>query len=97
VLPALALALVLGRLVRARTVAHVVLWLCVPLLVWVGWDSGRFLAGTACLAVQAALCAWLAQRRPPGANDVEAAVRVTLAAAAGVAAVAFLFFGNVYR
>jgi hypothetical protein len=96
VLPGLAIGLVLARLVRARTTPHLVCWLVVPLLLWIGFDTRSFLAGTICLFGQSALTALAAHGRPETGSDVEIAARVTLALAAGVTAVALLAFGNIY-
>jgi hypothetical protein len=97
VLGGIAVGLALGRLVDARTVAHLVLWLCTPLLLWIGSSNGTFLAGTACLAFQAAATAWGARGRPEGPGDLAVAARVTLGLAASVTAISLFAFGNVYR
>ncbi len=95
-LPGLAVAVALARLVRARTAAHIVCWLVVPLLLWIGWDTPAFLAGTLCLFGQAAITAFASLGRPEEASDIAVAGRVTLAAAAGVTAIALLAFVNIY-
>jgi hypothetical protein len=95
-LAGVAVAVAIAGLVQARTASHVVCWLVVPMLLWVGWDSWRFVAGAVCLFGQAAITALGARGRPDGASDVAVALRVTLAAAAGVTAVALLAFVNVY-
>jgi hypothetical protein len=97
----LAVAVAIARVVRARTAPHEVIWLVVPLLVWIGSDAGSrrralFLAGVACLLFQAALAALAARGRPEAPTDVEVAARVTLAVAAGVTAISLLAFGNIY-
>ena len=95
-LAGVAIAVALAGLVRARTAAHLVCWLVVPLLLWIGWGTWTFVAGTLCLFGQAAITALGARRRPEEASDVAVALRVTLAAAAGVTAVALLAFVDVY-
>ena len=97
VLGGIAVGLALGRLVDARTVGHLVLWLCVPLLLWIGWSDGTFLAGTACLAFQAGATAWGARGRPENPGDLAVAARITLGLAAGVTAISLLLFADVYR
>jgi hypothetical protein len=97
ILGGIAVGLALGRLVDARTVAHLVLWLCTPLLVWIGSSDGTFLAGTACLAFQAAVTAWRARGRPESPGDLAVALRITLALAAAVTTISLLFFADVYR
>jgi hypothetical protein len=92
----IALALVLARLVWARTAPHIVCWLVVPLLLWIGYDTAAFLVGTLCLFGQAAITARAARGRAEPASDVAVAARVTLGVAAGVTAVALLAFVNVY-
>ena len=96
VLGGLAVGLALGRLVDARTVGHLVLWLCTPLLLWIGSGNGWFLAGTVCIAFQAAATAWGARGRSESPGDVAVAARITLAVAAGVTAIALLLFADVY-
>jgi hypothetical protein len=93
----LAGSVAVARLVRARTVAYIVCLLIVPLLVWIGSGSAPFLLGVACLFAESGIVVWVAVHRPEQPSDVEVAVRVTLAAAAGVAVVALVAFGNVYR
>ena len=95
-LAGIAVAVALAGLVRARTASHLVCWLVVPMLLWVGWDSWQFVLGAACLFGQAAIAALGARGRPEDASDVAVALRVTLAAAAGVTAIALLAFVNVY-
>ena len=60
----IAVAVALGRLVRARTAAHIVCWLVVPLLLWIGWDTPAFLVGTLCLFWQAVITAFASLGRP---------------------------------
>lgn len=96
VLGGIAVGLALARLAQARTAAHVVLWLCTPLLLWIGSSSGWFIAGTACLAFQAAVTAWGARGRPAEPNDLAIAARVTLGVAGAIVALSLLTFGNVY-
>jgi hypothetical protein len=96
VLAGIAVAVAAARVVRARTAPHVVCWLVVPLLVWIGFDSAAFVTGTLCVFAQSALTALAARRRPEPATDIMVATRVTLALAAGVTAVALLAFGNIY-
>jgi hypothetical protein len=96
VLAGIAVAVAVARVVRARTTPHVVCWLVVPLLVWIGFDSATFVVGTLCIFVQSALTALAARGRPEPAPDIMVATRVTLALAAGVTAVALLAFGNIY-
>lgn len=93
----LAGAVVLARLVRARTVAYIVCLLIVPLFVWIGSGSATFLLGVACLFAESAIVVWAAVHRPEEPSDIEVAVRVTLAVAAGITVVALVAFGNVYR
>jgi hypothetical protein len=95
-LAGIAVAVALGRLVRARTGPHVVAWIVVPLLLLIGHGTWSFLAGTVCLFGQALLTALTARGRPETTTDVAVAARVTLAAAAGVTAVALVGFLNVY-
>lgn len=95
-LAGIAIAVALAGLVRARTASHLVCWLVVPMLLWIGWDNWEFATGAVCLFGQAAITAVSARGRPDGASDVAVALRVTLAAAAGVTAVALLAFVNVY-
>jgi hypothetical protein len=95
-LAGIAVAVALARLVRARTAAHLVCWLVVPMLLWIGWGTWAFVAGTLCLFGQAAITALRARGRPEHASDVAVALRVTLAAAAGITAVALLAFVDVY-
>jgi hypothetical protein len=89
-------ALLIARLVRARTAPHVVCWLIVPLLLWIGHESGRFLAGTACLFLASGIVAWSARGRPEEPTDVEVAVRVSLVVAGAVTTIALLAFGDIY-
>jgi hypothetical protein len=96
VLVAIAVAVALARVVQARTTPHVVCWLIVPLLLWIGWDTPSLVAGALCLFGQSALTALAARGRPAFANDFVIAARVTLAVAAGVTAVSLLAFANVY-
>jgi hypothetical protein len=96
VLAGIAVAVAVARVVRARTAPHVVCWLVVPLLVWIGFDSAAFVAGTLCVFAQSALTALAARGRAEPARDIMVATRVTLALAAGVTAVALLAFGNIY-
>jgi hypothetical protein len=96
VLPGLAVAVALARLVRARTMPHVICWMVVPLLFWIGFDSATFVAGTACLFGQSLIAALAARGRPQHPPDYVIAARVTLSLAAGVTAVALLAFGNIY-
>jgi hypothetical protein len=91
-----AAALVLARLVRARTAAHLVCWLVVPLLLVIGHGSLSFVAGALCLFAEAAITALAARGRPEDAADVAVATRVMLGVAAGVTAVALLAFVNLY-
>jgi hypothetical protein len=93
----IALAVVLARLVAARTAPHIVCWLVVPLLLWIGYDTPTFLAGTLCLFAQAGITALAARARAEPASDLAVAARVTLGVAAGVTAVALLAFVNVYN
>jgi hypothetical protein len=97
VLILLAVAVALARLVRARTVAYIVCLLIVPLLLWIGSSSGLFLAGVACVFAGSAIVVAAAVNRPEEPTDIEVAVRVSLAVAAGIAVVALFAFGNVYR
>jgi hypothetical protein len=92
----LAVAVILARLVRARTAPHVICWLIVPLLVWVGHESALFLAGTACLFAASAIVAFGARGRPDEPTDIDVAVRVALAVAGAVATIALLAFGDIY-
>jgi uncharacterized membrane protein len=96
VLAGLAVGVALARSVRARTAPHLVCWLVVPLLLWIGHDSYRFLAGVACLFGQSLLTALAARGRPEDAPDVAVALRVTLAAAAGISAMALISFAGIY-
>jgi hypothetical protein len=96
VLGGIAAALVIARLVRARTSPHVVCWVIVPLLLWIGFDSTTFVAGVLCLFGQSLLTALATRGRSETAPDVAVAARVTLALAAGVTAVALLAFGTIY-
>jgi hypothetical protein len=93
----LAVAVALGRLVRARTVAYIVCLLIVPLLVWIGSGSASFLVGVACLFAESGIVVVGAVHRPEQATDVEVALRVSLAVAAGIAVVALFAFANVYQ
>ncbi len=86
----------IARAVRARTAPHLVCWIVVPLLLWIGHDSLRFTAGVACLFGQSLLTALAARGRPEEASDVTIAVRVTAAAVAGVAAMAMISFAGIY-
>jgi hypothetical protein len=95
-LPGIAVAVALARLVQARTAAHVVCWLVVPLLLWIGWGTATFVVGSLCLLGQAGITAFEANGRPEEASDIAVAGRVTLAGAAGVTAVALLAFVNIY-
>ncbi len=95
-LAGIAVGLALGRLVQARTASHLVCWLVVPLLLVIGHSNLTFVAGALCLFGQAAIAALAARGRPDEASDIAVAGRVTLAAAAGVTAVALLAFVNVY-
>ena len=97
VLILLAGSVALARLVRARTVAYIVCLLIVPLLVWIGSGSTSFLLGVACLFGESAIVVAAAVHRPAQPSDIEVAVRVSLAVAAGIAVVALFAFGNVYR
>jgi hypothetical protein len=97
VLVGLAVAVALARVVRARTAPHLVCWIVVPLLLWIGDDSHRFVAGVACLFGESLLTTLAARGRPQPASDVEIALRVTLAAAAGITAVALLSFAGIYQ
>jgi hypothetical protein len=90
-------AVLIARLVRARTAPHIVCWLVVPLLLWVGQESGRFLVGTACLFFASGIVAWSARGRPEEPTDVEVAVRISLAVAGAVTTIALLAFGDIYR
>jgi hypothetical protein len=92
----LAVALVIARLVRARTAPHVVCWIIVPLLLWVGHQSDTFLAATVCLFAASGIVAWDARGRPEQPTDVEVAVRVSLVVAGAVTAIALLAFGDIY-
>jgi hypothetical protein len=92
----IALAVVLARLVSARTAPHIVCWLVVPLLLWIGYDTPAFLVGTLCLFAQSGITAFAARARAEPASDVAVAARVTLGVAAGVTAVALLAFVNIY-
>jgi hypothetical protein len=92
----IAFAVVLARLVSARTASHIVCWLVVPLLLWIGYDTPAFLAGTLCLFGQAGSTALAARGRAEPASDLAVAGRVTLGVAAGVTAVALLAFVNLY-
>ena len=92
----IASGVLLARLVSARTAPHIVCWLVVPLLLWIGHDTATFLAGTLCLFGQAAITALAARGRADPASDLAVAARVTLGVAAGVTAVALLAFVNVY-
>jgi hypothetical protein len=97
VLIGLVLAVALARVVRARTAPHLVCWIVVPLLLWIGDDSRRFMAGVACLFGASLLTAFAARGRAERPSDLEIALRVTLAAAAGVTAMGLLSFGGIYR
>jgi hypothetical protein len=97
VLVGLALAVAIARVVRARTAPHLVCWIVVPLLLWIGNDSRRFIAGVACLFGGSLLTVLAARGRAERSSDFEIALRVTLAAAAGITAVALLSFGEIYR
>ena len=90
-------AVAIARVVRARTAPHLVCWIVVPLLLWIGDDSRRFVAGVACLFGESLLTTLAARGRPQPASDVEIALRVTLAAAAGITAVALLSFAGIYQ
>lgn len=92
----IAVAVALSGLVRARTAPHIVCWLVVPLLLWIGHGTRSFLVGTLCLFGQAGITALAARGRSENASDVAVAARVTLGVAAGVTAVALLAFVNVY-
>jgi hypothetical protein len=95
-LAGLAVVVAIARAVRARTAPHLVCWIVVPLLLWIGHDSLTFIAGVACLFGQSLLTALAARGRPEQASDVTIALRVTLAAAAGVAAMAMISFAGIY-
>jgi hypothetical protein len=96
VLVGIAVAVALARVIQSRTTPHLVCWLIVPLLLWIGWDSPSMVVGTLCLFGQSALTALAARGRPAFASDFVIAARVTLAVAAGVTAIALLAFANVY-
>lgn len=96
VLAGLAVVVAIARVVRARTAPHLICWIVVPLLLWIGHDSLTFIAGVACLFGQSLLTALAARGRPEQASDVTIALRVTLAAAAGVAAMAMISFAGIY-
>jgi hypothetical protein len=96
VLPGIAVAVALARVVRARTMPHAICWIVVPLLIWIGFDSWTFLGGTACLFGESLIAALAARGRPEHPQDIVVASRVTLSLAAAVTAVALLAFGNIY-
>ena len=56
---------------RARTAAHLVCWLVVPLLLWIGCDTPAFVAGALCLFGQSLMTALAARGRPEQASDVD--------------------------
>jgi len=96
VLAGLAVVVAIARVVQARTAPHLICWIVVPLLLWIGHDSLRFTAGVACLFGQSLLTAFAARGRPEQASDVAIALRVTLAAAVGLAAMAMISFAGIY-
>jgi len=96
VLVGITVGVALARVVQARTTPHLVCWLIVPLLIWIGFDRTSMVAGALCLFGQSGLTAFAARGRPEFASDFVIAARVTLAVAAGVTAVALLAFANVY-
>ena len=95
-LAGIAVGVALSRLVRARTAPHIVCWLVVPLLLWIGHARPSFLVASVCLFAQAGLTALAARGRGDDASDVAVAARVTFGVAAAVTAVALLAFVNVY-
>jgi hypothetical protein len=96
VLAGLAVAVFIARLVQARTAPHLVCWIVVPLLLWVGHESWTFIAGVACLFGESVVTAMAARGRPDAPSDLAVAVRISLAVAAGVTALALLSFGDIY-
>jgi hypothetical protein len=92
----IAVGVALSRLVQARTAPHIVCWLVVPMLLWIGHGTPSFLVGALCLLGQALITALAGRGRSETPSDVAVASRVSLAVAAGVTAVALLAFVNVY-
>jgi hypothetical protein len=95
--PGLAVLVVGGHLLRARSAQYIVVWAVAPLLVWATYLHAAALAGSLALAA-ASLCALLAGReRAPDAGEAVVAARITLAAAMVLTASALLTFDLLLR
>ena len=95
--PGLAVIVVAGLLLRARTAQYIVVSAVAPLLLWATWPDVAAVLGALALAVAALAALLLVRERPSTAYDAIVASRVTLAAATVVAAAGLLTFDLVLR
>jgi hypothetical protein len=92
-----AVLVLIGRALRARTAHYIVIWAVTPLLVWATFPDPSAVAAAVALAA-CAVCALLGARdRPSRAGDGVIAARVTLAAAMVVTAGGLLTFDLLLR
>jgi hypothetical protein len=93
----LAVLILAGIALRARSAEYIAVWAVVPLLVWATFPDPSMIVAAIALAV-AALCALLgARERREVAGDELTAARVTLTAAMVVTAGALLSFDLLLR
>jgi hypothetical protein len=92
----LALLVLAGLPLRARSAEYVAICAVAPFLVWATWPDTSMLIAAAALA-GSALCALHGARERPQASDGIVAARITLAAAMVVIASALLSFDVLLR
>ena len=95
-LPGLALLVLAGLPLRARSAEYVAVCAVAPFLVWATWPDASMLVAAAALAGSGVFALLGARERPP-ASDGLVAARITLAAAMVVAASALLSFDLLLR
>ena len=93
----LAVLVLAGVALRARSAEYVAVWAIAPLLVWATYPDPSMIVAAIALAA-AAVCALLgARERPESANEELTAARATLAAAMVVTAGGLLSFDLLLR